>query len=474
MWQLAKNDRDEFSFWMSGTGDPDADEWRRFEKVPRQRRELMEWLRRPSSTNPWQENDWREVCREKFATAACALCALASDGQWPTERWREALQVWREERHLRRSWRYLAPTLRRMPDHLLLAIAHSVTTWLEAAAKVFKGDEALFIELCHRLLLMDHGDGMEGHTPVMGAINHPIGQVTQALLHLWFRREPQDRQGLPNDLHPIFTALCDTAVEQYRHARVLLAAHAIALYRVDFDWATRYLLPLFDWTRSNIEARGAWEGFLWSPRLYRPLFVAFKPAFLETAGHYSDLREHGRHYAAILTYAALDPADTFTIAEVREATQALPPDGLNEVADTLVHSLEGSGEQRQAYWTNRVHPYWQRVWPKSRDFASKQVAEQLARLSIAAGPAFPQAFAAVHSWLQPVDHPFYLIHLLHESGLCTEFPHESLKLLDAIIENQQWPPPELRPCLDAIAQKWPAARTEAAYQRLMEYARRKE
>jgi hypothetical protein len=474
MWKLAKNESDEFSFWMSGTGDPDANEWRRFESVPRRSRELMEWLVRPPSNDPWNENDWRQVCREKFSIAARALFVLACRGQWPVERWREALQVWREEDYLRRSWRYLAPTLQRMPDHVLLAIAHSVSTWLEAAAKIVEGHEVVLIEVCRRLLLMDHGDQMEAHEPVMGAINHPIGQLTQALLHLWFRREPQDRQGLPNDLRPIFTELCGSAAEQYRHARVILAAHAIALYRVDFDWATLYLLPLFDWRTSNVEARGAWEGFLWSPRLYRPLFVAFKLAFLETARHYTELREHGSHYAAILTYAALDPADTFTIAEVREATQALPPDGLNEVADTLVHSLEGSGEQRQAYWTNRVHPYWQRVWPQSREFASKRIAEQLARLSIAAGSAFPQALAAVHSWLQPVDHPFYIIHLLHESGLCTEFPQESLKLLAAIIENQQWPPPELRACLDAIAQKWPDSLGDAVYQRLMEYARRKE
>ena len=300
MWQLAENESDEFSFWMSGTGDPDANEWRHFESVPRRSRDLIEWLGRPPSNDPWHENDWREVCREKFSIAARALLVLAFRDQWPVERWREALQVWREEDFLPRSWRYLAPTLQRMPDHVLLAIAHSVTTWLEAAAKIVEGHEVVFVEVCRHLLSMDHGDRMEGHEPVMGAINHPIGQLTQALLHLWFRRKPQDRQGLPNDLRPIFTELCESAAEQYRHARVILAAHAIALYRVDFDWVTRHLLPLFDWKRSNVEAHGAWEGFLWSPRLYRPLFVAFKPAFLETASHYAELREHSSHYAAIL------------------------------------------------------------------------------------------------------------------------------------------------------------------------------
>jgi hypothetical protein len=37
-WQLAINERDEFSHWMSGTGDPDFEDSRDIEIAPRKRR----------------------------------------------------------------------------------------------------------------------------------------------------------------------------------------------------------------------------------------------------------------------------------------------------------------------------------------------------------------------------------------------------------------------------------------------------
>jgi hypothetical protein len=472
-WRVTDSERDEFSHWMSGTGDPDYEERVQIDIVPRKRRELIRWLQQPPSAEFLQGNDWREVCREKFATAACALYALAQDGIWPAERWREALQAWNEGRLSRRSWRYLAPTLHHMPDEKLNAIAQSVTLWLEASAKVFDEHETVFLELCRRFLAMKHQEATREHQPVTDAIGHPIGQVTQALISWWFRHSPEDNQQLPAELKSILTPLCDTNVSQYRHARVLLASNIIAFFRVDRSWTTEYLLPLFDWARSSSEARHAWEGFLWSPRLYRPLFAAIKVEFLETARYYAQLDEHGSQYAALLTFAALDPADTFTNVELHSAMLALPQEGLHEASQAVVRALEGAGEQRVEYWSNRVQPYWQKIWPKSKALASKIIAEQLARLAIAAGNAFPLALATVRDWLQPLEYPYYVVQLLHKSGLCKLFPEDALTLLDAIISDQPWPPPELQDCLAVIGQYWEYAADDARYRRLMEYARRR-
>src|SRR5690606_11147950 len=222
-------------------------------------------------------------------TTACALCALAREGVWPTERWREALQAWSEEKLLKRSWRYMAPILAIAPDEVLQPLAHGVSWWLQAIAKTFEGHEALFFVLARRILAQDHQDGVDTDDPVGRAINHPVGHVTQALLRWWYRRSLEDGQGLPDEIKPTFTELCDTRIGEYRHGRVLLAAHVIALFRVDGDWATQHLLPLFVWQRSEAEASAAWEGFLWSPRLYRPLMEMLKPAFLDTARHYAAL-----------------------------------------------------------------------------------------------------------------------------------------------------------------------------------------
>ncbi|MGD9852410.1 MAG: hypothetical protein AB7T38_14205 [Nitrospirales bacterium] len=470
-WQLATNESDEFSIWSSGTGDPDYEDQRQIERAPRKRRELVNWLQVPQPSHAFYEDDWRDFCREKFSTAACALFALTLENKWPTERWREALQSWSDEKLLKRSWRYLAPVVQKMPKETLLAIAHSASWWLESIPKVLDRHEAIFLDLCRRLLTLELHDGMETDRPVQRAINHPMGHATQALLHFWFRHQLEDGQGLPNELKPLFTSICNTQIDQYRHGRVLLAANVIALFRVDPNWTAEHLLPLFNWQHSVIEARGAWEGFLRSPRLYRPLLGAgaFKMFFFETARHYSELEEYGQQYAAILTYAALDPADSFTTTELRQTINNLPQDGLQESVQTLVRSLESADEQREAHWTNRILPFWQTIWPKSRHLASKGIAKQLVRLAISARGAFCDALATVKDWLQPIEHPNYLLRLLHKSELCNQYPQDALTLLNAIIVNQPLVTSDLGACLKAISLAWPDAHRDKHFQRLRGY-----
>jgi len=275
------------------------------------------------------------------------------------------------------------------------------------------------------------------------------------------------------DIEPFFTRLCDVGIERFRHGRVLLASRLIPLFRVDRAWTETHLLPLLDWARSSVEAKATWEGFLWSPRLYRPLLIAFRSQFLSAAHHYADLGEHSRQFAAFLTYAALDPVDGYKSEDFQAAIGALPQEGLQEVAQALTQALEGAGEQREDYWKNRVQVFWQRIWPKSRDMASSSIAESLTRLSIAAGNEFPSALAAVGDWLRPIEHPDYVVHLLHESGLSARFPETALRLLVAILTDQSWAPRELGQCLHAIAQAMPVLQQDHRHQKLSEYARRR-
>lgn len=467
-WELAPDHRDEFPYW---TGD--GDEWRKFVATPRRRRELIEWLKQQPAADHWQEDDWRQRCRENFATTACALCALAKEDVWPTERWSEALQAWSEEKLMKCSWRYMAPVIADAPDEVLQALAHGVSWWLQAIAKTFEGHEKLFLSLTSRILVLDNQECVDTDDPVMRAINHPIGHVTQALLHWWYRRPLEDEKGLPDELNTFFTTLCDTRVDKYRHGRVLLAANVVALFRVDPAWARQNLLPLFDWQHSESEARFAWEGFLWSPRLYRPLMEAIKPFFLDTARHYATLGKHDGQYAALLTFAALEPGDTFTTAELGRATRGLPSDGLHNAAQALVRALEGAGDQRADYWANRVAPYLRSIWPKTREHTSPNIAESLGRLCVEAQEAFPEAFTMLRVWLQPTAHPDYLVHQLHKAGLCRQFPNPTLDFLDLVIgEQAQWPPGDLDVCLEQIRNADAELENDARYERLLAYLRR--
>ncbi len=480
-WGLAPNERDEFSHWMSGTGDPDYEESTDVDIAPRKRHELVRWLTKVrAERRGFIEDTWREICRKHLLNSLFALCDLARDDVWPIERWREALQVWSEDRTVRRSWRYAAPLVQTMPDTVLQDVVQSLASWLDTVSKSIQFREDALLSLSRRMLALpleaDSGmtrDGKPIDQPVTEAINHPIGHVTQALINVWFKRNPNDGDLLPADIRPLFTELCDLQVDRFRHGRVLLASRLITFFRVDRPWTELHLLPLFDWT-NPVEAKAAWEGFLWSPRLYPPLVLAFKAHFLESAKHFADLGEHRQQFAAFLTYAALGQTEGYTLDEFRSAFGSLPQDGLEETAQALAQTLEGAADQREEYWRNRVKPLWHHVWPKSRDLATARISESLTRMTIAARGEFSEVLTAVQDWLRPIEHPDYLVHLLHESGLCSRFPVDALRLLAIVIADQKWAPQELGLCLTEIVAGARQLAQDARYLRLLEYLRRRE
>jgi len=468
-WRLADDERDEFPMWMG-----DGEDLRKFIATPKDYHNLVNWLLEHPKSDIWQEDDWRERCKRDFRQTAIALIRLARRGEWLIDRWREALQVWSDETLALRSWHYMRSELAIAPDDIVKELAHPLSWWLQAISKTFSRNEETFFLLIRRVLALHRNeDTPPDHDPVFKAINHPVGHVTEAALQWWYRQSLEDNQGLPDDIKPIFTDLCETNIASFRHGRLLLATRVIALFRVDGEWARQYLLPLFEWQRSVIEARSAWEGFLWSPRLYRPLMEDIKHQFLSTAQHYEHLGNHGQQYAALLTFAALEPGNTFSRTELAAATRSLPAEGLHEAAQALVRALEGAGEQKTEYWVNRILPYLKSIWPKARENITPAISESFARLCIAAKDDFPQAMRELKRWLQPLNHPDIAVNLLHEANICIRFPEESLAFLSIIIgENAQWSPDNLKDCLDAIRDAQHGLENDERFERLREYLRR--
>ncbi|MFD0928973.1 anti-phage defense-associated sirtuin Dsr1 [Methylophilus glucosoxydans] len=481
LWKLAIDEKDEFSHWMSGSGDPDYKRDIVVDQAPTKADDLVIWLKKAKVDNPFPHEDtWRHVCRKHMFNSLCALQQLANENIWLDHRWREALQAWSETSSTKRKWIYVAKIVEAMSDSVLLTLINPVSWWLKEISNTNTSEFLKLIQLCRRImeLPIDPNTGIQLNgqpinQPVAEAINHSIGHITQALFNQWFQSEPNDNDGLPDDLKAIFTSLSNTQIERYRHGRVILSANLISLFRIDRDWTEHYLLPLFDWENSKLEARSAWEGFLWSPRLYLPLLTAFKSAFLNTADHYDELSKHGRQFAAFMTYAALEPLDGYRITDYQDAFRVLPIEGLREAARALSQAMEGAGEQREEYWKNRVWPLWQAIWPKSRDLISPGIASHLAQMVIATGNQFPVALDAIEPWLTPIEHPSHLVSLLKKSGHCLKFGEASLKLLSAIMPNQLWLRDELTNCLAEILSCSPELINDPRNQRLQELAHQK-
>ncbi|WP_419739558.1 anti-phage defense-associated sirtuin Dsr1 [Ruegeria sp.] len=464
-WQLADDDRDEFSFWMG-----DNDDWRVFQPTPNSRRELETWLQKNPSTDQWDKaDDWADHCVSDFPRTAVALFSLARQGIWPVERWHQALQAWSTERFRKRSWKYASRVLADIPDDRLKEIAHPVAWWLDSVGGEFTGSEAVFFELVRRILEIQKNDPFDlSDDIVFQAINHPVGLVTQAAMRWWYRQNLRDDEGLRDEVKSLFAEICDADAAGLRYGCIILARNVIALYRVDRDWTERHLLPHFDWGRDQDTARGVWQAFLHSPRSHWPLLDTLKSSVLTTAGHLADLGEtYGRQYVAFFTHAALDPSKTYKSCDFKAVIGAFPPVALAQTAETLFQAFQGAGAQRPEYLRNLIAPFMKCFWPQRNEARTPEVSRYFAKLCAASGDAFPEAMNIFRDWLRPIDDLHYVVHLLGESGLCTDFPGKALDFLGRIIPGQlPYPPEELRACLENIRTARSDLEADQQYQRL--------
>lgn len=486
-WKISEDQREEFTYFKSGTLYPEVKSPIKVNHAPRKRKDLVEWLKQEERREHKKPQDsilykdtWQDVCRTHFLNSLYALYDLSKEGNWLIERWKQALQVWAQKPMPRRSWCY-ASSLRldqHMPDDILQEVVHSLAAWMEAVSEVTNTHEDIMLSLCGRILDLPLDpstgtiiDGKPIDAPVEEAINHPIGYVTESLIHLLSHRKPNDNDRLPKELQVLFTRLRNVDVDRFRHARALMCAQIIFFFRIDRPWTENHLLPLFNWENVK-ESKTAWQGFLWSPRLYQPLMLAFKTYFLATAEHYSRLGKFQENYASLLTYAGLDQVDGYTTEDFQQAFGKLPKEGLEAAANAMTNALEGAGDQREAFWENRIKPFWHSSWPKSRKLASTDIAAPLARLTIAAGSKLPDALETLQHWLKPFDHLHHVVHALKESRQAKRFPNEILTLLDKVVSTKQpWPPRELKEVLDEIAQADPSLREQRTFKTLCEYVR---
>ena len=478
-WKLANNERDEFSIWTTGTGDPDFEENLYIEEAPQTQDELVCWLRQSHADSQlFYKDNWKEVCRLNFSHAFSALCTLAENNEWPIARWRDALYVWSEDNLIINSWENVAPVIISIPDDVLKELLHSVAWWLEKSSKIYKENKDILLILCCRILGLSSTIETEDFITQYSfdkAINHPVGLITEALINIQSSHHPEDNEGILPEIKPMFTDICNTNKVNLQAGRVILSTQLVFLFRLDPSWTKAHLLLLLDWSNSE-EARAAWTGFLFSPRPYIPLWQEIKPQFLETAKHCAELIEHPKQYAIFLTHMALDPMDGYKLDDFSQAMAHLPKERLEECARTLLQAFDSIAEvQRKAYWEEHIIPFWQKVWPKKRELATPEISAILFRMILIEPEIFPDTFDLIKDWLQPHKCRSGLLEL-SRSGLCKQYPNLVLELLNLIIPEEitgfYGLADYLRACLDEIRSTDANLVNDPRYRRLDEFERK--
>lgn len=457
--------------FSSGCGSPFAKK-----PVPQSVPELVDWLLKHPTPKRYEEDEWQDICENNLDLSLQVLSKLSQMNEWLPYRWKEALSGWYKDKELTaRSWEEVFALLTSAPDKLIKEISYSLSWYLDRAATALLIEEKeRFTTICWKILESEISHSWVcSKDPVHTAINHTLGITTQAIVKWAFKDNPSDCQGLKEPMRTLLTKLCDTQIDIFRYARLQLASNSIALYRLDPEWAKTNLLPLFSWTQSQDEVVNTWIGFLSAARDYLPLLKELKTEFLTTSAQLNQIGKYADSYASLLTWVSLQPQDSFSNSELKDALANLGKGGLYASLSTIRSFLlsfeaNGSMTQKENFWKNRVEPYFQKIWPKAKELiVDPRISDILAEICILADNQFSEAFNMMKGWLIKTTSCGIPIHHLSCSGLCSKFPTESLEFLDFIAANNlSNRTRDLSSCLDEILESEPTFASDARFKRL--------
>lgn len=57
----------------------------------------------------------------------------------------------------------------------------------------------VYTKYCQRIIDFSYNE-IDDYKSIIQAINHPVGNVTQALINIWFNGKPHDNEGIPDKL----------------------------------------------------------------------------------------------------------------------------------------------------------------------------------------------------------------------------------------------------------------------------------
>ena len=470
-WRLHPNQQEEFSFWTSGTGDPDFEAETQHILVPENPETMARWLidDRNNPKDPFNANDnWKQMCREKPETVLDGLDCAASKGIWNERRIREAMQVWCDD-DLMKYGCDLAVRLREScPDSNFREVAGSVAFWCKKTAKTEVVSDEWLAQTAKRIFSMAYeNDTTEKRNslvsdPVSDSISHPIGAMTEALLNRYFGKSIDKNEGIPTRYRELFSSICSDSRLEMRHGRVILASRTASLYYADGDWTRENLLPLFDWKRDFFETRAAWCGFLMMYRIVVPLMQEIKNDFFTTADHIKALGQSGKTYCTILTLMGLWHIPGLCRAAYKGTIAKFEVSELEHCAEALMdyqtrwfYSDEMDQDERRTperLWNEDVRPFIRNYWRNDSLKLSDRICASFAKLVVGTGKEFPNAQKELRWILKSCneDKAPCLFTMKGQTRCLQDFPEESLDFLLLISKKVNRMSRVLKECLHEI------------------------
>lgn len=474
-WQLTGEEKEDYPFWSESSLGLQTD------FTPEALCEMDDQALLLALTEPSEVREGRLDTWQRAAAIVCPdrVISFLSAKDFNAEIWGPALRGFREaisessDKESRQD--SLIGLLEVLSDNNISPVIHPLGHLVEEIAKGISSPlRDRLLVLWDRIIPVAIAVPFtEYKDQVSAAINHPVGDLAAALFYILRSYPLEPEQGVPGDIRTRLERLLAISEASGRHGRVLVASRLHLLHYLQPGWTHQMVVPLFDWDSSD-DALGAWQGYLWSPRMPPALWLVMKAHFLAAFSHFDELGDWKRTLAQLFAVVAVEITGALTHPEARACLKQMDEQHRAEVVRYLTRRLEDAEERADVLWRDRIGPWIKSAWPRDQGLRGPQISEALAWAAIAARDAYPEAVALIVPLLTRANHGYGLFNKIKKVGHLRTYREASLELIDALTPDD--PEPffgNLSECLSEIAAADPTLTENARFRRLNAIALRR-
>ena len=247
------------------------------------------------------------------------------------------------------------------------------------------------------------GIGEYSFNGIMGyAINHPAGNITEMLFHLFPGRNLPRGSKIHPDMKTRLEKILqsyDTDASGWRAGYVIIAFRLAWLHHLDSNWTEKMVVPTFDWSNEK-KAKASWGGYLSNPRIDQALWKAIKGNFLLVFDHHDNLPNNS--YRLFASVAIWWP-DALSLEDARRCVPKMKDSGRYEVLKYLFSCLQNEETQPSVVWKERIKPWIIEVWPRDLKFRSLGEYFAFAKMAISTGDSFRDAVDTLYEFMGSIE-----------------------------------------------------------------------
>jgi hypothetical protein len=422
--------------------------------------------------------EWTSLVRDDWQQSLGILRELASAGEWPVNVWtvflNQAISGLATQETNSQTVVPMLELIAAAPPEFTAAATMTIAQLMEFLPRTYIHLEQLEVywRIWSKLLsaaIADVKDEARRIETTADAINTVTGRLTEALFEWLRHRSIASKTDVPAVFWESLALACRDASAKARSARCIASMHMNFLFAHNPQWTISTLLPAFSWQQPD-EAKAAWGGCLLSAGISPNLWPHLRASFLAAFEHIAVFAEEPvRRLYEFFASIVINSPEWLTADECQRIVTRAPHLGRTQIAWVFWRSLDAAADRAPALWNEQMGPWLEAAWQPDAHLKSPSTSENLVRVAIAAGNAFPDALTTIEHRLGPVKHIESVLYEIERAQTAERFPLATMTLLDVVIDRRQsFYKGPLRDILEKVSRTHAA--TDSRFTALQEFA----